>query len=350
MITTAEQYLQDLWLLYSENMPTKAILLPSDEIIYEIDLDTRIVKSPSFLSVKKDQAAETIYFLIDRFFGEVDLATTACIIEFRNNEGTESYYPVPFYDIFTYSSHVVNDYVEVSVNSGTYKPNTYYVMQDGEYVLSAKEYDEEEIYYTINDLSSNKKYIVATVDENNYTAGKYYFFDEEAQEYILDLSNGFDTNKIYYISLDKRYLKANVEYSNYKPNTYFVLNENNEMELATQAYNPNIEYYSLIDKPKILFPWCITKDATAAAGTLQFSVRFYQVDNESGRLVYNMSTVPAQSKILETLSVEVSDDKFEDIKDTPSGHYYDVLGREATVLEDLYFKIAAKNDIYWIDV
>ena len=80
MITTAEEYLQKLWLLYSENTPNKAILLPSDEIIYEIDLNSRIIKTPSFLSVKKDQAAETIYFLIDRFAGEIDLATTACVI------------------------------------------------------------------------------------------------------------------------------------------------------------------------------------------------------------------------------------------------------------------------------
>lgn len=347
MIATAEQYLQDLWLLYSENMPTKAILLPNDEIIYEIDLNTRVAKTPSFLSVRKDQAAETIYFLADRFFGEVDLATTACVIEYRNNEGTESYYPVPFYDISTYSSHVTDDYLEISVNSGTYKPNTYYVIKDGEYVLSTEGYDEEEIYYTINDLSSNRKYVVASVDASNYAAGKYYYFNGETHEYVLDLSDTFNANKSYFISLDKRYIKANVEYSNYKVNTYYMLDKNNEMELATGAYNPNIEYYSLIDKPKILFPWCITNDATAAAGVLQFSIRFYQVDSETGRLVYNMSTIPAQSKILETMSVEISDDKFEDIKDTPSGYYYDALGREATVLEDLYFKIAAKNDIYW---
>lgn len=54
MIATAEEYLQKLWLLYSENTPNKAILLPNDEIIYEIDLDSRVIKTPSFLSVKKD--------------------------------------------------------------------------------------------------------------------------------------------------------------------------------------------------------------------------------------------------------------------------------------------------------
>lgn len=76
-----------MWSLYNENIPTKAILLPSDETIYEIDLNSRVIKTPSFLSVKKDQAAETIYFLIDRFAGEIDLANTACLIQYRNEAG-----------------------------------------------------------------------------------------------------------------------------------------------------------------------------------------------------------------------------------------------------------------------
>lgn len=349
MIATAEEYLQELWLLYSQNMPVKAILLPSDEITYEIDLNSRVVKIPSFLSVKKDQAAETIYFLVDRFFGEIDLATTACVIEYRNNDKTESFYPVPFYDISTYSSLVTNDYIKVHLNSGTYKPNIYYILENNEYKLSTDDYKSNEIYYTKNDASLNKKYIVAQVNNDNYRVGIYYYFDQIDNEYKLDYSEHYNPERTYYVSIDKRYIKAHVEYSNYKPNIYYILNSNNEMILATEGFSPNQEYYSLIDKPKILFPWCLTNEATAAAGTLDFAIRFYSIESSTGRLVYNMRTLPAQSKILDTISVEITDDKFEDIKDTPSGYYYDALGREATVLEDLYFKIAAKKDIYWIE-
>lgn len=392
MIATAEEYLQKLWLLYSENTPNKAILLPNDEIIYEIDLDSRVIKTPSFLSVKKDQAAETIYFLIDRFAGEIDLATTACVIQYKNESGQESFYPVPFYDIFTYSSHVIDDYTEIALNSGTYKPNKFYIKENDNFVISTGTYDKDQEYYMKNNIASNQNYILTNIVEEEYLPNKYYYFvnnytramitqleyernkyyikdrneyilstsdydstqsyylKENSGSYVLDSSDYFNPNRHYYISISKRFLKAHVEYSNYKSETYYILDKNNEMVLSKGAYNPNIDYYTLIDKPKILFPWILSNEATAAAGTLQFSVRFYQIETSTGRLVYNLNTIPAQGKVLDTLEVEISDDKFEDIKDTPSGYYYDSLGREASVLEDIYFKIEAANkDIYWIE-
>lgn len=351
MITTAEEYLRQLWLLYSENTPNKVILLPSDENIYEIDLNTRVIKTPSFLSVKKDQAAETIYFLIDRFYGEIDLATTACVIQYKNGAGQDSFYPVPFYDIVTYSSHTVSDYLEAYINSGTYEKNKYYIKEENNnYVISTGDFDENQIYYIKNDASLSNKYVVEKLTKEQYKPGIYYYYDSENKEYVLDGSNSFNEDRVYYISIDKRYIKAHVEYSNYKPNVYYILNDKNEMILATGVYNSKIEYFTLVDKPKILFPWLLTNEATAEKGVLQFSVRFYAIENSTGRLIYNLNTLPAQSKILDTLEVEISDDKFEDIKDTPSGNYYDSLGREATVLEDIYFKInAANKDIYWIE-
>ena len=64
MFAKAEEYLQQLWQLQNKNMPTKAILLPSDEIIYNINLDTRVIETPSFLSVTQDQNAERSAFEI----------------------------------------------------------------------------------------------------------------------------------------------------------------------------------------------------------------------------------------------------------------------------------------------
>ena len=394
MITTAEEYLQQLWSLYNENIPTKAILLPSDETIYEIDLNSRVIKTPSFLSVKKDQAAETIYFLIDRFAGEIDLANTACLIQYRNEAGQDSFYPVPFYDITTYSSHTVNEYVEIYLNSGTYKKNKYYVLnENGDYVLSSGDFDKEEIYFMKNNISSNRKYIPVDVAENNYQPDKYYYFvnnyskvilskdtyeinkyyikvegeyvltsqqyDPNQAYYIKEITGTFmldhgtqlNPNKQYYISIDKRFIKAHVEYSNYKIETYYILDSNNEMVLSMGQFNPNIEYYTLVDKPKILFPWQIGNVATEAAGLLEFSIRFYQIDTPTGRLVYNLNTLPAKSKILDTMEVEIRDDQFEDVMDdVASTEYNEILGRQATVLEDLYFKIAMKNDVlYWIE-
>lgn len=57
----------------------------------------------TFLSVELDHKAETIYFEVDRYFDATDLATTACTSNMLTPEGEGRLYPVPFYDIETFS-------------------------------------------------------------------------------------------------------------------------------------------------------------------------------------------------------------------------------------------------------
>ena len=104
MITTAQEYFANLDLLQNVNQPAYA-LLPSAENIYEIDVNSRVVKAPEFLSVEKDYKSETIYFSIDRYVDYMDLAQTCCIIQYRNinSEKGTRFYPVPFYDIYKLS-------------------------------------------------------------------------------------------------------------------------------------------------------------------------------------------------------------------------------------------------------
>lgn len=67
----------------------------------EIDLETRKIQAPEFLSVEKDHQAETVYFCVDRFFDHVDLSTKTCIVQYVNAAGEGRMYPVPFVDITT---------------------------------------------------------------------------------------------------------------------------------------------------------------------------------------------------------------------------------------------------------
>ena len=60
MVTTPEDYLKYLHLIQNENFPKQAILLPTDETIYEIDLNSRIIKAPKILSAERDHQAETV--------------------------------------------------------------------------------------------------------------------------------------------------------------------------------------------------------------------------------------------------------------------------------------------------
>ena len=84
------------------NKPILSIILPSDEKTFDVDLSSREIFVPTFLSVAKDHRAETIYFLVDRYYEYKDLAKTSCMIEFINAAGEGGFYPVPFYDISTY--------------------------------------------------------------------------------------------------------------------------------------------------------------------------------------------------------------------------------------------------------
>lgn len=54
---------------------------------------------------------------------------------------------------------------------------------------------------------------------------------------------------------------------------------------------------------KIIFGWEIMNDVTAIVGNINFSVRFYSVD-ENSQFIYNFNTLTANSVILDTLDVD----------------------------------------------
>lgn len=103
MVTESQEYAEKLWQVQNNSPTTKAVLLPGDETIYEVDLDTRTIAVPKFLSVAKDHQAETIYFQFDRFYDRIDLTTKCCVIQYTNAAGDSYIYPVPYYDIETLS-------------------------------------------------------------------------------------------------------------------------------------------------------------------------------------------------------------------------------------------------------
>lgn len=368
MIATAEEYLQQLWQLYNGNVPTKAIVLPRDETIYEIDLNTRTIKAPYLSGITKDQNAETFYFIVDRFHGEIDLVNTACLVYYKNKtSGTGSFYPVPFYDITTFSTYVTNNYIEVFLNDTTYKPYHFYTRNsDNQYILSTGSFDKDEIYYEYNDTSKNKKYEKVKVTKQSYQPNKYYYFDDKGENptltYILDQREEFDEKEVYYALIEARYINAHVEYSNYKPRQYYLLNDNNEFVLDVGPFDKEAEYYALVDQPKILFPWTIKYPATDAAGELEFAIRFYQIDNYGTeekpdmRLIYNLNTKSTVTRIQDTLYVEITDEDFEDDANKNRENapdYWEFLGgNSATVLEDIYYRLQTlqrQNEIYWIE-
>lgn len=96
MISTREEYLA--YLSQIQNPPFQPSNIPKNEKIYNINLDTRKVDSPTFLSVKQDQAAEFIWFKVDRFFENMDILDTVCVIQYINAHGDTYISTIPFYD------------------------------------------------------------------------------------------------------------------------------------------------------------------------------------------------------------------------------------------------------------
>lgn len=233
MITTPEEYFKYLWGIEIQepsldengnpeldaegnvimkvknpynNKPLLSIILPSDERTFDVDLSSRTISVPTFLSVAKDHRAETVYFLVDRFFEYKDLATTSCMIEYINAEGKGGYYPVPFYDISSYPR---------------------------------------------------------------------YFSEENGEQ--------------------------------------------------------------VIHEAKMIIPWCIEGDVTAAAGEVQFILRFYELDHTKTKLIYNVRTQVATAQVLVGMDPGVLDEAAADL--------------EANFAQQINDKIEhATATIYWTDL
>lgn len=103
MITNPNDYYNAIQQIKDLNKPQYAILLPVDEKIYNIDLDNRSIEAPEFLSLQTDHYAETVYFLVDRYYDNMDLADTICTVQYQNEKDKDGrIYLVPFFDITTY--------------------------------------------------------------------------------------------------------------------------------------------------------------------------------------------------------------------------------------------------------
>ncbi len=105
--------IQDYTDEYGQSYPQLVHLLPSDDQIIDIDLNKRLIDAPEILSVWYDHNAEVIYFRCNRYYDNMDLTNTICIIQYKNaphkmNENSrinvrdDGLYWVPYYDVYHY--------------------------------------------------------------------------------------------------------------------------------------------------------------------------------------------------------------------------------------------------------
>ena len=104
MITSAQEYLSRLQDIRNENLHKEVLQIPSDELIYAVDLNSRTIDTPVYLSTETDHTAETIFFIVDRYYETYDLSQSTCVIEFINAKNEPGIYLVPIYDLETYAA------------------------------------------------------------------------------------------------------------------------------------------------------------------------------------------------------------------------------------------------------
>lgn len=91
-----------LYEIASQNSPNIVELPNAKRNLYEVNLSTREIDSPKFLSINAEHKAEVVYFVLDRFYDYMDLVNTTCVIQYIAPDNKPYVYVVPFYDIYTF--------------------------------------------------------------------------------------------------------------------------------------------------------------------------------------------------------------------------------------------------------
>lgn len=114
MITSKDEYLRRLHDIQNKENLKEFVALPSDEPRFVIDANTRNIFIPdefTFLAVKNDHAAETIYFEIDRYFDTSDLSSKTCVVQFETRDEKNvigsGFFPVQKMDIDTVPGKII---------------------------------------------------------------------------------------------------------------------------------------------------------------------------------------------------------------------------------------------------
>lgn len=152
MITSPEEYKELYYTITDPNNRKYYTIIPADEPIYEINLDTREVKAPEFLSVLEDHNAEVIWFKTNRFHDDFDLFGATCWIQYRNAL-KEEYVCVTIPKVIAESDHDML-YIPWPINSPVAKAAGKVEFSFQFFKLSE---DNQRVYYSIHTKPANSK-------------------------------------------------------------------------------------------------------------------------------------------------------------------------------------------------
>ena len=176
----------------SPGMAPETIILPTSQKLYEVDLSTRTISGPETLSVQSDHYAETVYFLVDRFYDHMDLSQTNCVIQYVIN-GESYVYAVPFCDITTYEGKMVIPWsisLSATKNSGNIKYFMKFYLLEKESNNSTNKVGNNNVILT----NKNKEEIRTLYPIHNHKENLYRNFFSENQILINNQINFLTKN------------------------------------------------------------------------------------------------------------------------------------------------------------
>lgn len=199
MIVSPQEYNSLVYRLADPNKFTPYLRIPSDEPIYNIDLKTRTIEAPTFLSVTTDHDAEVLWFKVNRFYENYDLFNATILVQYMNADKEKFVYlaspvavnetEIQYQADESGKSYTVENILGSDV-SGKEQilipwPISNSVAKKGGTVefafqffqLYTKEDGEKEFYFLLNTQSAKSKILVGI---NNDNSGSEFTFDEEA--------------------------------------------------------------------------------------------------------------------------------------------------------------------------
>ena len=165
----------------------ETIVIPTSQKLYEVDLSTRTINGPATLSVQSDHYAETVYFLVDRYYDHMDLAQTNCVVQYTTN-GESYVYAVPFCDITTYEGQMIIPWtisLSATKNSGTIK---YFIKF---YLIEKIEDEEPGFTYSLNTLPATSTVLKTLSADDFISEDEVLGIDVELPERYLELVDIF---------------------------------------------------------------------------------------------------------------------------------------------------------------
>jgi hypothetical protein len=157
---------------------------------------------------------------------------------------------------------------------------------------------------------------MSSIAENDFKSQLYLIQSQNPPSLVLFP----ETKTIYDIDLDSRTITGpeilSVSRDHKAETVYFRIDRFRDyMDLSNTAcviqyktpdgkqYLYPVPFYDVItekENQKMIFPWCIDGMATSQKGTVQYSVRFFIVEERSEEYtyLYNLSTIPAKGEVL----------------------------------------------------